>query len=73
MLQQKGKNPYNIGDPVLVPGRQQSWIRGVVKEIDYDRVFIHYIGWPHFFDEWISHDAEHLKPAHVKDKALQVC
>ncbi|ETO21189.1 hypothetical protein RFI_16016, partial [Reticulomyxa filosa] len=64
---QKGLNPWSVSDLLEVRGGN-GWAKGVVKMVTEDEILVHYIGWPHTFDEWIHCKSPHVFPDFYKNK-----
>ena len=52
----------SVGSIVDVKDRTSIWLNGVVRDVDHDAVYIHYLGWTKKYDEWIELDSQRLAP-----------
>lgn len=50
------------GQRVDVRDTMGSWLPAVIYEADPDRVFVHYIGWVHRWNEWVHRASPRLAP-----------
>lgn len=53
-----------IGHPLDVRDSVGKWCVCVIVEKQSTQIFVHYTGWGHKWDEWLSNDSERIAPLH---------
>lgn len=48
------RNGLNINSEIDSQDCRGEWYRGLVVDSEADKVFVHFLGWPNVFDEWID-------------------
>jgi len=73
----KKKNTYSIalvlGSYIDVQDSSGVWLEGKIKNIDSERIFVHYLGWETKWDEWIyKKDSLRYAPLHTFSKPKKI-
>ena len=53
---------FEEGDILDVRDTVNKWREAAVVNVESSRIFLHYIGWPNMWDEWIRNDSQRLAP-----------
>jgi len=51
---------FEVGQHVEVEKFPKTWYVGVVREVDGQKLFVHYEGWSEKWDEWVNSSKVHL-------------
>ena len=60
------KKEWLVGQWLDVKDTVGQWLEGQVIQVEGDSVFVHYIGWPERWDEWIHTESERLQVFRTK-------
>ena len=70
MCEQKASPEWDVGDQVMAHDRMGIWYQAIVKGFRTNNsnieFFVHFWGWPSYYDEWLTTDK--MKPISTYDK-----
>lgn len=59
------RSKVSAGNRIDAQDSQSLWYEGIVEDTRSNEVLVHYVGWPHTFDEWLQKDSLRLQPLHT--------
>ncbi len=60
MAEEAEAGVFEVGQHVEVEKFPKTWYVGVVREVDGEKLFVHYEGWSEKWDEWVKTSKVHL-------------